>query len=48
MVVHFANALEYEGALMTSNDVPLSKIDYEYLEKSGLTERLSVWKEINA
>ena len=43
--VHIANVLEYKGNHDPILDMAISKIDYQYLEKLNLVDRLSVWKE---
>ena len=44
--VHIGNALEHEDSHTFTMDAPISGVDYEYLDKLGLTERLPGWKEI--
>ena len=42
-IVHVANGLEHYGNLSASMETPIPNIDYRYLDKLGLTERMPLW-----
>ncbi len=44
-IVHIANALENAGDRILDLDSPLLGIDYDYLGRLGLTERLLKWRQ---
>ena len=45
-IVHVADGLEHYGNQSASPETPIPNIDYRYLDKLGLTERMPLWHKI--
>lgn len=46
--VHVANALIRQSGSSGDNTGEIGEVDYEYLARTGLTERLDIWKKLQA